>query len=144
MNGPIQGAITAGSTVALLARVRGANGQLITQSSVASIGYQVVNLATGAIVDTGTFSPTSAVFNSLVTNDPRWTCDSQQQPGADGASGYNFLGTLPGADFATTTPAAPGLSATTAPVFQCDVRFTGTDGTEFRLSFQFTAYQVYY
>lgn len=127
-----------------MARLRGNNGQLVTQASFSTITYQVTNLQSGTIAGSGSLAPASVLLNSLVQYDPRWTRDSAGQLGSDGSFGYNFLAQLPGASiFNVTPPAAPPLTPAPAAIYQIDVVFTPVSGEAFRMSFQAPAVPVY-
>jgi hypothetical protein len=141
----ITGIALAASGLTLLARIRGNSGQLATQGSFSAINWQATNLQTGIVAGSGSFTPSAVLFNALVQNDPRWSQDSANQPGDDGAWGYNFLAQLNGAAlFPSTPPAPPPLTASPATPYQIDLAFTPADGSPaFRVSFQAPVIPVY-
>jgi hypothetical protein len=142
----VTGAGVPGKTgVTLLARLRMTSGALVTRASLSSIAYTVSDLTSGEALGTGTFTVSSTVFDSLQQNDLRWHADSLAAPGADGASGFNFLATVPASLFALETLEAPGvLTGTAAPrSIQCDVAFTPATGEAFRVVFRWTQQAVY-
>ena len=139
----ITGCIMAGSGVSLFARIRGGNGQLITQATLSTITYQVSNLTTGAIAGSGSLTISQVIFDSLQQSDPRWTLDSASQMGNDGSYGYNFAATLDSSAFATTTLAAPALTPQPANVYRIDLVFTPVTGSAFRVSWQAPAIPLY-
>ncbi len=79
-----------GATVAGL--VQGNAGTNITQASLSSISYAVYrndNAGTETLTGSGSLTVASVVFDSAITNDPRYTL----------ALGYNFLATIPASCF---------------------------------------------
>lgn len=132
-----------GSDVALFARIRGKDGQLITAESISSISYQVSNLTTGQVAGSGTFAPTDVIFDNLQQQDPRWSLDSASRLGKDGAWGYNFAATILASDFAPSTLAAPALTPAPTSMFQIDVVFVPVSGSRFTVSWQAPAIPVY-
>ena len=139
--GSISGQVAAGSGVTVLARLRGQDGALVTRASLSSIAYSVANLTTGAVLGTGTFTISSAVFDSL-QSDARWTQDTEARPGPDGSHGYNFAATLPASLFATSTLSATAAQAA-PPRIQADVLFTPTSGEPFRVVWTWTPVRVW-
>lgn len=137
-------AIPDGSGVALLARIVGQLGTPITQASLSSITWAVTDLTAGVQLGTGTFTISSVVFNSLVT-DPRWQIDTPFRPGADGKSGYNFLAVLPASLFPVQTPAPPDLlgGLPSPRIRQADVTFTPVTGEQFKLCLQWQQLQAW-
>ena len=133
------GVIAAGTGVTLMARVLGGAGVPVTRASLLSVAWTLTNLSTGAFVAAGTFAVPSSVFDSPVQGDPRWQLDTPARPGVDGLSGYNFLATLPAAQFPVTPPAL----GVTPPAMQCDVLFTPASGEPFRQTFQWASGTVY-
>ncbi len=92
--GVILGVTTAKSGATLAAMVEGNDGTPATQLTLASISWKVtryqvdgktVDLTTGS----GSLAVSSVVFDTPVTNDPRY----------DISDGYNFLTTLPASAF---------------------------------------------
>lgn len=139
------GVILAGSGVCLMARIRGQGGQLLTAESLASITYQVANLTLGTVAAIGSLTPSQAVSDSLVQNDPRWTMDSSTQPGSDGSWGYNFLGVIPASAFGVSAVSAQPFGPAPASVCRIDVVMTPNTGDQpFRVSFQATVLPVYF
>lgn len=129
-------AIPLASGVTLLARIQGQGGALVTQASLTSVGYVVSNLTTGLQVGSGAPVAASCIYDSLQI-DPRWTVDSQAQPGPDGRWGYNFALVLPAALFPLAALAAPDLLAGGAKGqrYQADVTLTPVLGPVFRQIF---------
>lgn len=90
--------------VTLLARIVGNAGVPITQSTLASIQYDLTDLGSpiGVSPTTGplvTLAIATVLFDSLQQSDPRWTRDSAGAPGRDGLWGYNLRCTLPASLF---------------------------------------------
>ena len=139
--GSISAQVAAGSGVTVLARLRGQTGALVTRASLSSITYTVSDLRAGAVVGTGSLTPSAAVFDDLQT-DARWTQDSEARPGPDGAWGYNFAGTLPASLFPATTLTAAAARAAPGRV-QVDVVFTPTTGQPFRVVWSWTPVRVW-
>ena len=133
----LTGTAWAGSDLLLLARILGTNGLPITPASIASIAWTLTDLTAGTAAGSGSFAVAGTVQNDLVTNDPRWSWDSPDAPGADGLAGYNFLATLPAANVPVSAPGA------TADRYQLDVHLTDTSGGNFRVSWQFTPVTVF-
>lgn len=127
------------SGVTLMRRIRGNNGQLITQASITSIGYVVTNLKTGVSAASVSLIVADVVFDSLQT-DARWTVDSTDYPGDDGSAGYNLRATIPASNFPVSTAA---VETPTETEFQIDVRFVPTSGEAFVMKFKYTAGVVY-
>lgn len=85
--------------IELMDRVKGANGQLITQAAIASVSYEVFEYGTredaeadlnGEQIGTAaTLDPEDVIFDEL-QNDPPWNADRDPD-------GYNFRFTLPAA-----------------------------------------------
>lgn len=138
------GAIPSRTGVTLMARLVSQSGQLLTRASVSAIGWRVSNLATGVALGSGSFA-TTTIYDSLQTQDGRWSVDDAANPGSDGRYGYNFLATLEGGLFATTTLTAAGVLTGTAKgqVVQADVRFTATSGEEFTVVWRWQSLPVY-
>jgi hypothetical protein len=139
--GAVTGITIARSGWTLMARIYGANGQLLTQASLASINWSAYDQTAGILLATGFFTPAAAVFNSLVQNDPRWVKDSpsnpvQDWPGGPYVSGYNFLGVVPAITFATPGQLPydidPLTNAINSHVVQVDVKFTPVIGEPFQ------------
>ena len=86
-------AVPGGTGVTVLARLRGADGQLVTQASLASVTYSVADLTSGEVLGTGTVTISSAVYDDLQQGDPRWTADGVNAVGDDGEHGFNFAAT---------------------------------------------------
>ncbi len=143
---PITGAPIPGRTgVSLLARIRMANGALLTQASLTTLAYTVSDLTNGTALGASTFTIASVVFDSLQQNDPRWQVDSATEPGSDGSHGFNFLAVLPATLFALTVLAEPGVLTGFAPgvQVQADVTFTPVSGQPWRISWRWRATPVY-
>ncbi len=127
--------IPSASGVTLMARLR-IGSALVTQASLASIGYTVTDTTTGTVLGAGLFPIATSVSDSLVVGDPRWTQDTPAQPSqVDQSSGYNFLAVLPATLFPIRAPAAPDLLAGAVPghQYQCAVVFTPVFGQPFRV-----------
>lgn len=77
----------AGSTFALLARIRTLSGSNVTQASLASIAYSVWAQSNPANVSSGTLTIASVIFDTLQT-DYNW--DTTRYP-----NGYNFRWIVP-------------------------------------------------
>ena len=132
------------SGATLMARVRGAAGQLITQASLTSVAYVVTDRTTGTVGTSTALTVSAVVFNSLQQGNPRWTQDDANNLGPDGTHGYNFLATIPASAFPATTPATPDYDHTDPQVdplpiptpprdYQVDVIFTPTSGEPWRV-----------
>lgn len=137
----ITGVATNQSGVTCMARILGNLGIPILPGDIAGIQYALTDLSTGINVTSAVnISPASTIFNSLVQNDPRWTRDSQNSPGSDGAWGYNFLFTMPPSQFTLPTF---DVDQTVFPAricghrFQIDVIFTPGSGQPFAVGFAF-------
>lgn len=114
-----------------LARLRGANGALITQASVASIPWAVQDLNTGLLVASGTLTVSSVIFDTLQT-DAIWTKDSILLPGPDGSTGYNFKNLF------SATLFVPG-----GDTYQIDVQFVPFIGEPVVQSWKMPTFRVY-
>jgi len=138
-------AIPGATGVTLLARIRGANGQLVTRASLASLAYAAIDLTTGSILGSGSLAVSDVIFDSLVVGDYRWQIDGPSAPGPDGSAGYNFLAVLPASLFPVRTPAAPDMLAGPAAGhdLQADVAFTPINGQSFRQSWKWREAVVY-
>lgn len=140
----ITGTTVALSGVTLLARVRGAAGSLITQSSISTITYSVSNLTAGTTSGSTSLTVSAVVFNDLQQDDPRWTKDSASDPGIDGSYGYNFAATIPATAFAVSVLDSDASDPVPDQVrYQVDVVFTPTSGQPFRLVFKVNPVAVY-
>lgn len=139
--GVITGTVTSGSDVALMARIRGSDGQLMTAESISAIAWQATDVTAGTLAASGTYTPAAVIFDTLVTGDPRWSIDSSDNPSPKDASyGYNFLAVVP----YTTFPATGVALAGTAPhVYQVDVQFTPVVGGQFVVVWAFAPVVVY-
>ena len=137
-----------GSGIAVLARVEGNDGQLITQATISSVAWTLTDLTTGAIVSTGTWTVSTTVFQALQQQsaDPRWTLDTPTHPGPDGLSGYNLLGIVPASAFQLGTPAVtpPGYPPQAPHQYQVDVLLTPASGQPFRVTGRYTPESVVY
>ena len=136
--GIITGIYTARSGLTLLGRVLGNNGRPITVATIASIGYNVRDLTTQTNLAVGALSPAAVLFDSLQQADPRWDKDSATRPGKDGAWGYNFLATLPAAQFATLQDVDMVNSQVNPHRCRVDLAFAPVAGEPFRQAFEFT------
>lgn len=130
--GLITGIVVSGSGVTLMARILGNTGRPITRASLSSITYNVQNVTDATVEGTGTLTIASVVFDSLQQTDPRWTRDSADEPGEDGAWGYNFLATM-----------AASLFADGGDRIQVDVKFTPASGEAFIVPFSFVPVTTY-
>ncbi len=132
--------------VSLIARILGNLGTPITRATIASISYVLTDLTNGLTSGSGTFTVATVVFDNLVQNDPRWTADSPQVPGKDGRTGYNFLATIPAADFSATQltgAPAPPWQPPLPRKWQVDVHFTPVSGEPFVVPFLITEVQTF-
>lgn len=131
------------SGVTLMARVRGGDGALLTRAALSSVTYIVTSEVVTTTAADGTTTTTttqsavtltisSVVFNSLQQADPRWTADSESEPGPDGEWGYNFAATLPATAFTED-----------GATYQVDVVFTPVTGQPWRCVFRFAPQDVY-
>ena len=80
----------------LMSIVKGAGGELLAQSDVASIAYRVIDSEdSAASAATGSLTVASVIFNTqqTTTDDSRW-------PDRAPVEGYNFGGEIPGTAFA--------------------------------------------
>lgn len=145
--GYVIGVAVSQTGAALMARLRGNAGALITKTSLSTITYVATNLTLGTSAAAVALTIGSVVFDALQQSDPRWTVDSVDRPGSDGSYGYNFLAVIPASTFplgvfATPLPGMP--IAPPAPAkFQVDVVMTPTTGEPFRMPFQFPVLPVY-
>lgn len=130
------------SGVALMARVRGADGRLITRASISTIAYTVTNLTDAETAGTGTFTVSDTVFDALQQSDPRWTRDGEGNPGSDGSWGYNWAGVVPAVTFEAAAMTSAGIAAC-PPRYQIDVAFTPASGQPFRVSYVVSVGKVY-
>ena len=137
------------SGVTLLARIVGNAWVPITRATLSAIAVTVTDLTLeAALLGSGfvaTLAPTvaSTVFDGLQTGPP-WTKDSQQNPGPDGLFGYNFLYTVPAANFVNATyTVLSGTGVTTGDRYRCDVRFTPVAGESFAVAFEFQTLKMY-
>lgn len=129
--GTLTGSVRAQSDALLMARILGANGALLNQISLTSISYLVTDTSTGNPVAQSTLSIAATVFNNLQQSDPRWTMDSQANPGTDGLWGYNFSFTLPASALPNSVR------------YQVDVMFLTVTGGQFIVSWSFVPQKVY-
>ena len=84
--------VVAGNPAVYIARILGLDGAYLQQADVSSIAYTVYDLDNAsAQVTTGTFTPSSTIYDTLQTGQI-WTQDEL---------GYNFKATLPAACFPT-------------------------------------------
>lgn len=142
--GIITGQTTGRSGVTLMARLRGAAGQPVTQASLSSITWQLSDLTAGTVAGSGTFAVASSIFDALQQADPRWQADSALVPGPDGSWGYNFLATLGAALFPVATLAPAQFGAAAVPhLYQADVAFQPVSGERFTVSWQLNVVPVY-
>lgn len=125
-------AIPGRSDVTLLARIAAGANALITQSTLASIGYWLTDLTTGTVLQSNVpLTIASVVFNALQF-DGTWTKDGPANLGPDGRFGYNFKATIPASQFTT-----PGDR------FQLDCEFVTTAGAKFTVSWIFNTVKVF-
>lgn len=127
-----------------MARILGQPGQPITRASLSAIAYAVRDLTLGTTTTTSTaLTISTVVYNDLQQHDPRWTRDSADRPGPDGAWGYNFLATLPAGLFDTYDTDAD-TKQTTHHEYQADVKFTPITGQVFIVPFRFRPLTTYF
>lgn len=95
-----------GTTISLMARIRGLNGALITQTTVDTVTYLLWNMTTDARVmpasGTRSLVVSSVIYNSLQMNTALWSADGPDVLGADSRHGYNFKYDVPATDTAST------------------------------------------
>lgn len=110
--------------VTLMARIVGNAATNITQATLTSITYTVVDKAdpTTLIVSGSAVTISSSVFDTLQT-DARWTADS---------TGYNFRHTV-----------AASVISTGERTYRIEYKFTPTSGEVFYAVFEITARQIY-
>jgi hypothetical protein len=132
--GIVTGTALVGGGVTLLARVVGNAGRPITVASLTSIAYAVRDLTDALALGDDTVTVSDAVFDDLVTDDPRWNRDSSAAPGPDGRWGYNFAVTLPADLFADTFDVHETSNKVRRHRVQADVLFTPTSGEPFVVS----------
>jgi len=127
---PPWGVVPAGSSVTLLARVTGAQGQPTGSATWTSVAYTVTNQNPPlwapespfpVVLGTGTL--TGAVLDGLVTNDSYWTQD---------AIGYNFNATLSASLF-------PAGFAGELARLEAVITFTPVSGTALVVTFYWKA-----
>lgn len=132
------------ATVTLFGRIRGADGQLVTQASVTNITYAVSDLTKGTTGVDITATAAACIFDSLQQSDWRWRTDTVDAPGVDGAWGYNFRLTVPATNFPVAVLNTTLLNPVPAAVrYQVDVLITAADTSVLALAYQFTAQAVY-
>ena len=127
MTGPTKGTIYENGGAVLMARITGASGAAITQSSLSSITYKVFDASSKTPYDlltSGTITIGSVIYDTLQTGAP-WTADS---------TGYNFLWTAPASAF-------PNLSNGLNPdqhLYRVEILFTPASGEVFWAVFELT------
>lgn len=107
-----------------LARVRGADGNYITQASLIGITYKAFDLSSSTpdtATSTGTVSIASSVFDTLQT-DSMWTTDD---------TGYNYRHTIPAS-----------VLATGDHVYRVEYKFDSVSGEDFFLVFELLAQAI--
>lgn len=140
----LTGATVARSGATLMARIRGANGQLITRASMSTIAYVVSDLTAGTTGSSSSLVVASVVFNSLQQEDPRYTQDNECNPGPDGAWGYNFMTVIPASAFPISVLSSTADDPVPEPHdYQIDVVFTPVSGEPFRVVWLVTPVNVY-
>jgi len=89
---PLTVALWEGEAFVFFARIVALSGSNVTQASLSSISCSVYDVTGGAsdLVATTSVTISSAVYDTLQTNDSRWTKDS---------TGYNFAYTVAGSNF---------------------------------------------
>lgn len=135
-------AVPGNAGVALMARIRGANGSLITQGSVSSISYSVwailatvSGLAVPSQEKASTALTVSAtIYDSLQQTDQLWTKDGPNDLGVDGSWGYNFRSILPASAFTV---------ARSGDRYRADVILVPLSGEQFRMPFEWDSLRVY-
>jgi len=138
----ITGLVHQGSGVILLARIRGNDGQLATQSSISSISYAIRDLTDGETDATGTLTVSDVIFDDLQQDDWRWRRDSKLKPGEDSQHGYNFRATLAAGNFDDHDVDSTSKEVTRHE-FQVDVKFTPASGEPFVQTWRLTSIPVY-
>lgn len=125
----------------ILARIVGAKATPISQATISSVTVQVTDLSKEALTvgsgNIATHSPAvaSVIFNALQQGDPLWEGnggDSSIAPGKDKLWGYNFLFTVPAADFGNS-----------GDLFQVDVKVVPVSGEPFRIRVKIPTDPVY-
>ena len=113
-----------GTTVSLMARIRGLNGALITQATLSSITYLLWNQSDNTRVQpsssTRALTVSAVVFDSIQQNTAVWSVDGPDTLGIDSRHGYVFRYDVPSTD-TTSAEAGDNLQAT--------ITFTFTDGS---------------
>jgi hypothetical protein len=132
--GMITGTALVGGGVTLMARVVGNAGTPVTQASLSTVAYAVRDLTDALALGDDAVSISDAVFDDLVTDDPRWNRDSAAAPGPDGRWGYNFAVTLPASLFDAVFDVHETTNKVTRHRVQADVLFTPTSGEPFVVS----------
>lgn len=128
-------AVTGNAGIAIMARIRGSDGNLITQASLLAIAYSVYDIdAAASLVSSTALTISSVVYDSLQQTDQIWTKDALGRPGTDQEHGYNFKAILP----ASSVPVASSGNR-----IQIDVAFTPTSGEQFRLTYKVDTVKVY-
>jgi hypothetical protein len=110
-----------GTTVSLMARIRGLNGALITPAAVSTITYLLWNMSddTRVMPSSSTRSLTvSDVVSDIQQNTAIWSADGPDNLGPDGRHGFVFKYDVPATD---TT------SATAGDHLRATITFTFTD-----------------
>jgi hypothetical protein len=106
-----------------MARIRGADGALITIVSISTITCKVFNLRVGgAATATPTVTVATAVFDALQT-DPRWTKD---------ATGYNYRHVI-----------AASILSGPNQVYRIEYLFTPASGEPFFVLYEITTIPVF-
>ena len=138
-------AVLGNSGVAIMARLRGNDGNLVTQGSLDTISYVVYDVQ--AVLDTGNrggsgtvvtastaLTVSSVIFDSLQQNSQLWTADGPHRLGPDGTWGFNFRAILAATSFTV---------ANSAKTHQVDVLFTPTSGQQFRVSYRVPTLRIF-
>ena len=117
-NNPIEVVAWEDTGLVWMARVLGQDGEAVTQASLDSIVMTSMDLDDYSSVTTATLTISSVVFDTLQTDDPRWTADQR---------GYNFLYAVPAA-------AIPSPGKT----YRVGLLFTPSSGQPFALGLDVT------
>lgn len=138
-------AVPGNAGVWIAARLRGNGGALVTQASLSTIAYDIVDeqayLDSGddvTMVASGTALTVASVIHDDLQQPPvgtsLWTKDGPGRLGADGEWGYNFSATIGASNFTV---------ARSGHMHLIQVLFTPTSGEIFRAEFQFDTLKIF-
>lgn len=107
----------------LMARIVGNDGSYITQATISTITYKVIDTSDGTVVvSNGSMTVASVVFDTM-QSDSRWELDDV---------GYNFRAEIAGASFPSS-----------GRVYRVEVLFTPSSGSAFIVVFDLTSVLIY-